>query len=215
MDIQIHGKQMEVGESLRAHVQRKIEDINAKYLNHSAFSNVTFSREGHGHPLTRAHIAIKLGRNIMINAEETAADPYAAFDGAAARAGKQLRRYKRRLRDHHEQQQKTMESESLKARDYTLATRAPQQDGQDVESLDEGEDAAQDPVVIAEMAARIETLTVSDAVMRLDLGNLTALLFRNASHDGISMVYRRPDGHVGWVDTEARMAAAGQKTRHG
>lgn len=198
MELTVHGKQMDVGDSLKTHVQEKIEDLNAKYFNHTTFANVTFSREGHGHPRTRAHISIKLGRDILINAESTETEPYLAFDAAAEKAGKQLRRYKRRLRDHHEKREDVAEGAFLKARDYVLNTDALE-DNAGVKGNGHDDHA---PIVIADMATHIETLTVSDAVMRLELADMPALMFRNASHNRINMVYKRADGNVGWVDTD-------------
>ena len=188
MELSVHGKQIDVGDSLRGHVKGKIEDISEKYINHTTFANITFSKEGHGRPRIRAHISMKLGRDMMVGADAVEADPYIAFDAAAEKAGKQLRRYKRRLRDHHERTDSTPDSESIKARDYVLAS-----DG-------EKEEAPDAPAVIAEMVTQIETLTVANAVMRLDLGDLPALMFYNASSGSLNMVYRRTDGNVGWVD---------------
>lgn len=192
MELSVHGKQIDVGDSLRGHVKEKIEDLNQKYFNHTTFANITFSKEGHGHPRTRAHISIKLGKNIMVVADAVEADPYVAFDSAAEKAGKQLRRYKRRLRDHHERTEQTPETEIIKARDLVLAT-----EGDDTKNDAQTKES---PVVIAEMTTSIETLTVSEAVMRMDLADLPALLFHNASHHGLNMVFRRPDGNIGWVD---------------
>jgi ribosomal subunit interface protein len=194
MELSVHGKQIDVGDSLRGHVKDKIEDLSEKYFNHTTFANITFSKEGHGRPRTRAHISIKLGKNILVVADAIEADPYIAFDAAAEKAGKQLRRYKRRLRDHHERVEQTPENEIRKARDYVIATN-----GHDKEEPPAGEA----PVIIAEMVTAIETLTTSEAVMRLDLADLPALLFHNASHGGLNMVFRRPDGNVGWVDPDA------------
>lgn len=192
MELSVHGKQIDVGDSLRGHVKEKIEDLSEKYFNHTTFANITFSKEGHGHPRTRAHISLKLGKNIMVVADAVETDPYIAFDSAAEKASKQLRRYKRRLRDHHDRVEQTPEGESIKARDYVLAV-----DGHDKELPPE-----EGPAVIAEMMTNIETLTVSEAVMRLELADLPALMFRNASHNGLNMVFRRPDGNVGWVDPD-------------
>jgi ribosomal subunit interface protein len=186
MELSVHGKQIDVGDSLRGHVKEKIEDLSSKYFNHTTFANITFSKEGHGHPRTRAHISIKLGKNLMVVADAIEADPYVAFDSAAEKAGKQLRRYKRRLRDHNERDD-AAEAGPLAARDVVLSG-----EGKD--------DAPEAPVVIAEMTTNIETLTVSDAVMRMDLADLPALMFHNASSNSMNMVYRRPDGNVGWVD---------------
>jgi len=188
MQLSVQGKQMEVGDALRTYVSAKIEDINAKFFNHATDATVTFSPEGHGHGLTRAHISIRVGRDIMVMADAKENDPYLSFDVASDKVAKQLRRYKNRLRDHHERHERAA---VLKAPYYVIADE-PEQD----DNVPQGDD----PVTIAEMVTDIQTLCVSDAVMRLDLGGQTALLFRNAKHGELNLVYRRPDGNVGWID---------------
>lgn len=192
MELSVHGKQIDVGDALRGHVEGKLEDLNQKYFNHATFATVTFSREGHGKPLTRAQISVQIGKNIMVVADAVETDPYASFENAAEKIGKQMRRYKRRLRDHHDRLELTPESEIAKAHDYVLAAASEQDTAQS-----EKED---DPVVIAEMTTNMDTMSVSEAVMRLDLSGENALLFYNASHKRINMVYRRVDGNIGWVD---------------
>lgn len=191
MELSVHGKQIDVGDALRGHVSDKLEDLNQKYFNHAAFATVTFSREGHGKPRTRAHISIQLGKNIMVVADAVEVDPYVSFENAAEKISKQMRRYKRRLRDHHDHIEKTGFS-SVPARKVVFSA-APEQDT-------EAEVEAENPVVIAEMQTDIVTLSVSDAVMRLDLCGQPALMFRNASNNEINMVYHRSDGNIGWVD---------------
>ncbi len=200
MELNVHGKQIDVGESLRTHVEDKLGDLNEKYFNHATFATVTFSKEGHGKPRTKTNISVQLGKNIMVVADSTDPDPYASFDAAAEKVGKQMRRYKRKLRDHHDRMEETPESEIIKARDYVLAA-APEQDDQqeaDENATPEGDD----PAVIAEMTKEIEVMSVSDAVMRLDLSGENALLFRNASHNGLNMIYKRADGNIGWIDPD-------------
>lgn len=199
MELAVHGKQMDVGDALRTHVKEKIDDISSKYFNHTTYSTVTFSREGHGHKQTKAHILFQLGKNIMVTADAVETDPYVAFDSAATKAAKQLRRYKRRLRDHHERIEKSPESEMVIARDYVIST-THEEEHDDIQH-------ANDHVVIADMATSIETLSVSEAVMRLELSGQPALLFCNAQHGGMNMVYRRADGNVGWVDPENKNCA--------
>jgi ribosomal subunit interface protein len=189
MELSVHGKQIDVGDALRGHVSDKLEDLNQKYFNHAAFATVTFSREGHGKPRTRAHISIQLGKNIMVVADAVEVDPYVSFENAAEKISKQMRRYKRRLRDHHDHIEKS-DLVGAPARKMVLSA-APEQDT---------EAEAENPVVIAEMQTEILTLSVSDAVMRLDLSDQPALMFRNASNQEINMVYRRVDGNIGWVD---------------
>ncbi|MFK7838879.1 MAG: ribosome-associated translation inhibitor RaiA [Bdellovibrionales bacterium] len=200
MELSVHGKQIDVGEALRTHVTDKLEDLNEKYFNHATFATVTFSKEGHGKPRIKTHINVQLGKNIMVAADSVDPDPYAAFESAATKVGKQMRRYKKKLRDHHDRMELTPEDEMRKARDYVLAA-IPEQD--DTPVTDETEvPVGDDPAVIAEMTTNIQTMSVSDAVMRLDLSGESALLFHNASHNGLNMVYKRSDGNIGWVDPE-------------
>jgi ribosomal subunit interface protein len=199
MQLTVHGKQLDVGDSLREHVTDKLEDINTKYFNHATDATVTFSKEGHGHALIKAHIHIRVGKNIAVMADDIEPDPYAAFDKASEKVAKQLRRYKKRLRDHHDRLEQTPEAESIKARDYLLPVEPDVSEESDKQE-DDGVPHGEDPVIIAEMTTDIQTMSVSEAVMRMDLAGQTALLFRNASHNGLNMVYKRPDGNVGWVD---------------
>ena len=119
---------------------------------------------------------------------DVADDAYAAFDIAMAHLAKRLRRHKRRLRDHHNSQRAV---ESLPAQSYVLAG---------YEAEDSGEATGDNPVIIAEDTTDIAELTVSEAVMRLDIADLPALMFRNAGSGGLNVVYRRADGNVGWID---------------
>lgn len=201
MDITVHGKQMEVGDALTTHVNDKIAELNEKYFNHGTFSTITFSREGHGHKQTKAHISLKMGKNIMIVADVIADEPYAAFDKAAEKISKQLRRYKRKLRDHHERQEQTPESEISKATGYVLAAQELDELPKDDNGHHEHDDLGE-PVIIAEMPSAIETMSLSDAVMRLDLSGDNALVFRSQKHGGLNVVYRRKDGNLGWIDPE-------------
>lgn len=203
MKLSVQGKQIDIGDSLRNHVDEKINDLKEKYFGRAIDATVVFSREGEG--FFRSYISIRIGKNIQIMAEAVENEIYLSFDVAAAKVAKQLRRYKNRLRDHRQRIEQTPESESLKARDYTLAMEAfvNQESKPEQEQPD-------NPLIVAEMAADIETLSVSEAVMRMDLANQSALLFRNASNNGLNLVYRRSDGNVGWVDPEAHGDAAKQ-----
>lgn len=185
MNLSVKGKQLDVGDALRSHVSDRLDQITSKYFGDAIDATVVFSREAH---LFRADAAVHIGRNIQMNAAAEAEDPYVAFDSAADRMAKRLRRYKRRLRDHHREE---AAAPSIDAQSYVL---------QGGDGLDEEESDAEQPVVIAEMTTPVETLTVSQAVMRMDLAELPALMFRNSAHGGLNMVYRRPDGHVGWID---------------
>lgn len=190
MKISVQGKQLDVGDALRQRIETTIEQIAAKYFGNPIDATVTMSRDG---SVFRADVNVHVGKGISVTSEGASSDPHAAFDGAAERIAKQLRRYKRRLRDHH----RGHAEEALPAAQYVLA--AETEDGPEPEGLDGWE-----PVVVAEMATKIETLTVGEAVMRMDLASATALMFRNRAHGGLNMVYRRPDGNVGWVDPPSR-----------
>ncbi len=190
MKISVQGKQLDVGDALRQRIETAIEQIAAKYFGNPIDATVTMSRDG---SVFRADVTVHVGKGISVKSEGASSDPHVAFDGAAERIAKQLRRYKRRLRDHH----RGHAEEALPAAQYVLAAAA--EDGPEPEGVDGWE-----PVVVAEMATKIETLTVGEAVMRMVLACATALMFRNRAHGGLNMVYRRPDGNVGWVDPPSR-----------
>ncbi|HNQ92160.1 MAG TPA: ribosome-associated translation inhibitor RaiA [Alphaproteobacteria bacterium] len=204
MELAIHGKQMDVGDALRAHVTAKLEEINSKYFNRAIDVVVTFSPESHAY--VKTHISLRVGKDIMVTAHASETDAYVSFDVTAEKIAKQLRRYKRRLRDHHERIEQTPETEMTKARDYVLAVQ--EMSGQAEEA--EGDDLPQgeDPVIVAEQPMRIQKMSVSDAVMRMDLSGQTAILFRNPKNNHLNMIYRRADGNIGWVEPEDEVAAA-------
>lgn len=188
MHLTVKGKQLDVGEALRTHAAEALDMIFGKYFGDAIEADVVFSRESY---LYRAQISVHPGRGILLQSQAQASVPYAAFDTAAEHIAKRLRRYKRRLRDHHRTQ-----TESERARQYILA---PGPDDLDEPRADGTDDQ---PVVIAELETDIPTLSVGEAVMRLDLADSGAMMFRNRSHGGLNMVYRRTDGHVGWVDPQ-------------
>lgn len=190
MQLTVQGKQMDVGDALRTHVTERIEDINRKFFNHATDATVTFSKEGHGHGVINAHVQIRVGKNIVVMADAEAGDAYGAFEKTAEKVTTQLRKYKNRLRSHHDKMQQA-EYEIVHARDLVIAD-----DHEDEEHNDKGHA----PAIIAEMTTAIQTLSVSEAVMRMDLAHQNALLFRNASHGELNLVYRRKDGNVGWID---------------
>lgn len=197
MELAIHGKQMDVGDALRTHVTARLEDINSKYFNRAIDVNVTFSPESHS--FIKSHVSLRVGKDIMVQASAIEANAYVAFDSAAEKVGKQLGRYKRRLRDHHERLEQSPEAELTKARDYILAIK--EIDGlSDKDVEDEDVPHGNDPLVIAEVSTHIQKMSVSDAVMRMDLSGQSALLFRNPKNNRLNMVYHRADGNIGWVE---------------
>lgn len=183
MQIHISGQQIDIGDALRVHVTDKLNAGVAKFFDHSLEANVTFSRDGDAFSCVAS---VHVFSGLTLRAEGHAGEIYAAFDQAADRIEKRLRRYKERLKSH-----KGRGSEpDLTARDAVIQS----------EPEDTGEAANGEPVVIAESVAAISTLRVGDAVMRLDISGAPVLLFRNAGHGSLNVVYRRPDGHIGWID---------------
>lgn len=196
MQLSIQGRQIDVGDALRQHISDSLSAVLAKYFGEAIDASVTLSREGSDFG---ALISIHIGKGIRLEASEEAADIYPAFDLAAEKLAKRLRRYKRRLKDHH---QKMQHAESAEAQQFIIKA-------EELESDEESEvDLGAEPAVIAELTSEIPNLTVSEAVMRLELTEEGALMFRNRAHGGLNMVYRRGDGNIGWVDPKGNGAAS-------
>lgn len=195
MQLTLTGKHIEIGAALRAHVEASLGAILERYFKTAIEAHVVLSKEAH---LVRVDIALHVGRGIVVNAGAAIGDAYTAFDAAAERLAKQLRRYKRRLRDHHAKGPNLRDGEPAeapeRARSYVLAPQA--------EESGEDEDPAGGPAVIAEISTELPRLTVGEAAMRMDLADAPVLLFRNRSHGELNLVYRRADGNIGWIDPE-------------
>ncbi len=190
MQIHVSGKGVEVGESLRGHIEQQIAEHVSKYIDRVTSVQVVVSREAH---LFRVDITGNLGTHagMVVRARGETSDVYAAFDAALDKVSKQLRRYKRKLTNHH----KNHDEAPVRAMKYVLPPEAG-----------EHEDDRQAGLVIAEKPTEIETLTVSQAVMKMDLQDLPALMFFNKAHGGLNVVYRRADGNISWVDPEGQAA---------
>jgi len=195
MNLTVKGKNIDVGEALRTHVAQSLDHGIAKYFGNPIESTVTFSKQSH---LFSAYLSVHIGRGILVQAEASADQAYAAFDLAMDHLAKRMRRYKRRLRDHHR-----AETQSFRAAQYILAPEGEEE----AEAV--AVNGSEAPAVIAEMQTEIPTLTVGEAVMRLDLSDLKAMMFLNRAHGGLNMVYRRNDGNIGWVDPRLGTAAGG------
>jgi ribosomal subunit interface protein len=209
MQLTVTGKQVDIGEALRRHVEASLDAILGKYFGGAIEAHVVVTKEAH---LTRAEISIRVGRGgIVVNAHAAASEPYAGFDAAADRVAKQLRRYKRRLRDHHARTREPSGA-AERAVDYVLAPivedAESEESGAGAEESELGEDSGGAPAVIAEMSTELPHLTVGEAAMRMDLADASVLLFRNRSHGELNLVYRRADGNIGWIDPELDPARA-------
>ena len=179
-----------MGDALRIHIEDAIEATTEKYFSDAIDATIVLSRENFR---IRASITMHVGRGIHVRAHEEADDAYAAFDVALAHLAKRLRRNKRRLRDHHREREAT--TNDANAPEYVLAPHSDEDDPSETATN------ADNPVIIAENQTVIENLTVSEAVMRLDLADALAFVFRNSKHGGLGVVYRRDDGNIGWIDT--------------
>jgi ribosomal subunit interface protein len=215
MQLSVTGKQTEIGEALRRHVEGSLGSILDKYFKTAIEAHVIVSKEAH---LNRAEISIHIGRGIVVNARAAALDAYLAFDAAAERLAKQLRRYKRRLRDHHVKGREPAGT-SERAMDYVLApigeeeAEVAEAGGEEDEGGNaETGDVNGAPAVIAEMSTELPSLTVGEAAMRMDLAEAPVLLFRNRSHGELNIVYRRTDGNIGWIDPELDAARRTRRT---
>ena len=206
MQLTVTGKQTEIGEALRHHVEASLGAILGKYFKTAIEAHAVVSKEAH---LSCAEISIHIGRGIVVNAHAAASEAHAAFDAAAERLAKQLRRYKRRLRDHHAKGREPAGA-SERAMDYVLAPIGDDEGAEGAEAETDGVNGA--PAVIAEMITELPSLTVGEAAMRMDLAEAPVLLFRNRSHGELNLVYRRADGNIGWIDPELDAARRMRRT---
>lgn len=187
MPISISGKHMQVGDSLHQHVEYRITSGIKKYLNNITQSKITFSKNHH---LYHVDIMIHDGDIGVIKSTSESDDAYAAFDNAIVKVEKQLRKYKSKIRDHAKKGKENIE-DIISGTKYVL--NIPNPDTHD-------DEYNHDPVVIAEQMTNIEKLTVSEAIMKMDLAHLPALLFINKLNDRLNVVYHRVDGNISWVD---------------
>ena len=189
MNLTVKGKNIDVGDALKTRASESLDHIFGKYFSNPIEANVTLSKQAH---LFTAQISVHVGRGILLQSEGAAEQANSAYDIAAETLAKRLRRYKRRLRDHHR-----AETEDRRTSQYTVLAQEPEEADEPDAVNGHG---ASNPVVIAEMQTTIPALTVGEAVMRLDLANQQAMMFLNRAHGGLNMIYRRNDGNIGWVD---------------
>ncbi len=194
MHITVSGKQVDVGEALSTYVSDQLNAIAAKYFDHALEAHVVFSR---ARSFFMCDITMHAGRNIILRGEGEAQDAHAAFDAAAEHLAKRLRRYRRKVNDHA--RDLALRERPEKARQFVLSPEPVSElvGADDVETLDLNGDHA---TVVAELPTEIETLTVGEAVMRLDLAHAPVLMFRDRKTGCLSVVYRRDDGNIGWID---------------
>lgn len=189
MTFRVSGKNLDVGDTLRERVSARIAEAMGKYFDGGYSGHVTLERDGFGF---RTECAIHLDSKITLQAEGMAADAYASADQAALRIGKRLRRYHRKLKDHRPE--RLDGREAVNAASYIIEAPADDENDTSRESFT--------PAIIAESTTALKMLSVSDAVTELDMTGAPVVVFRHAAHGGINVVYRRCDGHFGWIDLQ-------------
>ena len=182
----ISGKQIDIGESLQIHVESELSATLEKYAGRPTDAQVVFSRNAHEYA---CEATVHLSTGLTCQAKAHATEIYASFDSCLEKMDKQLRRYKRRLKDHHRDRAEPVELMGASA--YILASEASETDSEP-ETLQ--------PMIVAEMETKIPALSVGEAVMQMELAGSPVLVFRNESKDGLNVVYRRDDGNIGWID---------------
>ena len=186
MRYQISGKQIDIGDALRTHVRTELDEAVSKYAERPTDALVVFSKTGHEFA---CEATVHLSTGLNASAKAKATEIYAAFDSCCEKMEKQLRRYKRRLKDHHKERVEPVEL--LGASSYILASDSDS-DAQEPDTLQ--------PMIIAEMQTKVPTLSVGEAVMQMELSGDPVLLFRKEGQEGMNVVYRREDGNIGWID---------------
>ncbi|QIE46050.1 ribosome-associated translation inhibitor RaiA [Pseudohalocynthiibacter aestuariivivens] len=186
MRYQITGKQIDIGEALQTHVKDELGAAVAKYAERPTDAQVVFSKSASEFV---CESIVHLSTGLTAQARAHAHEIYAAFDQCCEKMEKQLRRYKRRLKDHH--RDRTEPVELFGASSYILASEVEE---------GESEPESLQPIIVAEIEAHIPSLSVGEAVMQMELAGAPVLVFRNEAKDGLNVVYRREDGNIGWID---------------
>ncbi|MEL6450895.1 MAG: ribosome-associated translation inhibitor RaiA [Pseudomonadota bacterium] len=186
MQYQISGKQIDIGDALQTHVRAELGGVVQKYAERPTNANIVFSKSAHEFV---CEATVHLSTGLTAQAKAHATEIYAAFDGCSEKMEKQLRRYKRRLKDHHKDRAQPVEL--LGASSYILASDA---------GTESDEPDSLQPIIVAEMETKIPSLSVGEAVMQMELAGAPVLVFRNEGKDGLNVVYRRDDGNIGWID---------------
>ncbi len=208
MQIQVSGKQIAVGDALRTRITDELNSGIERYFERGGINaDVVVSKDGHSFSVD---CVVRLASGQQLDASGSGPDAHAAFDAALGKIEVRVRRYKRRLKNHHRVNGARETSESAPA----FVLRAPETDEADEvwDDLSDSGLASHEPptgVIIAEDLTPLRTMTVSMAVLELDLTESQTIVFRNAAHGGLSVVYRRPDGNIGWIDPERTKSVAG------
>jgi ribosome hibernation promoting factor len=193
MQIQIVSKGIDVSGALQEEISGRVEEGVSKYFNRPSEAYVAVSREGSGFRVT---VSLHLPSGVMLQAQGDDGDAYKAADKAADHLEKRLRRYKRKLKNHHNENKPELPAET------TPITVFQGQPDKDYDDDDDSDFYGSEPVIVAETPGEMRAMTASMAVLELEAAGAPFLIFRNIAHNGVNIVYRRPDGHVGWIDPD-------------
>ncbi len=188
MTLQVTGKNIDAGEAFKTYISEKIAATLEKYIGPEISGHIRLEKE---RGRFRTDCSLRLPTGLLLEAHGLGSDAYASADEALERLEKRLRRYKRRLKNHHNGQAPGERALEYSARDAVVSAD---------EDESEPPGNAVSPVIIAETERGVRELSVSEAVMQLDLSEAPFLVFRNAADGGVNVVYRRPDGNIGWID---------------
>ena len=202
MQVQVTGKHVDVGDALRTRVADELSSSIGKYFDRGGGADVVVSREGHSF---KVDCSVTLASGQQLTTHGLGGDAHVAVDAAVSKMETRIRRYKRRLKDHHHQ---ALAKQQETAAYFVLQPTDFEEEDEDDWGGDSIE-AFPETMVIAETETPIRTMTVSMAVMQLDLTEAQAIVFRNAAHGGFSVVYRRADGNIGWIDPERTKSTNG------
>jgi len=187
MQYKITGVHIEIGDALPQHVETELGEVVRKYAERPTGATVIFSKDATEYV---CETTVHLSTGLTAAAKAHDFDIYEAFGKCSEKIEKQMRRYKRRLKDHHRDRESPIES--LLASSYILAASETESDGAEEDDLQ--------PIIVAEMETNVPSLSVGEAVMQMELNNAPVLVFKNDKSDGINVVYRRDDGNIGWID---------------
>ena len=187
MRYQIVGKQIDIGEALQTHVKTQLDEVLTKYAGRPTDALVVFSRSAHEYV---CEATVHLSTGLTAQAKAHATEIYASFEACCEKMDKQLRRYKRRLKNHH--RDRTEPVELFGASSYILASE---------DMSEESEPESLQPIIVAETETQIPSLSVGEAVMQMELAGAPVLIFKNERKNGLNLVYRREDGNIGWIDS--------------
>jgi ribosomal subunit interface protein len=189
MTIKITGKNVDVGDAFQTYAGDKIRAVLQKYLAREVDGHIRLERE---REVFKTACSVRLTNGLLLEAHGEGADAYGSVDSAAHRLETRVRRYKGRIKSHTSPAAAARRKVDIEATDHIVS----------LSDEDQPEHDEANPLIIAEGQRNISHMTVSEAVLQLDLSEASFMIFKNAAHGGLNVVYRRTDGHIGWIDAD-------------